>query len=72
MVCPEETDLLAFAAGEDFSSHLVSHVAACPYCGPAVLRLQAEIGRLRSTHSRRTAAAGRSTSRSSPDPAERP
>jgi hypothetical protein len=49
LVCPEETDLLAFAAGEDFSSHLVAHVASCPYCQPAVLRLKAEIGRLRST-----------------------
>ncbi|MDR3618347.1 MAG: hypothetical protein P4L85_03280 [Paludisphaera borealis] len=56
MVCPEETDLLAFAAGEDLSSQLVAHVAACPHCWPAILRLQAEIGCLRSTHSRHSTA----------------
>jgi hypothetical protein len=49
MVCPDETELLAIAAGEDLSSHLVAHVASCPHCRPAMLRLQAEIGRLRST-----------------------
>jgi len=70
MVCPEETDLLAFAAGEDLSAHLVAHVASCPHCGPAVLRLQAEIGCLRSTHSRRTAAAGSSGSPSRRGPTE--
>jgi anti-sigma factor ChrR (cupin superfamily) len=51
MECPEETDLLAFAAGEDLSSHLAAHVAACPHCRPTIIRLQAEIGRLRSTQS---------------------
>jgi anti-sigma factor ChrR (cupin superfamily) len=48
-VCPEETDLLAFAAGEDLSARLAAHVASCPRCRSAVRRLRAEIGRLRST-----------------------
>ena len=49
MVCPEEAELLAFAAGEVLASHLVAHVASCPNCRPAVLRLQAVIGCLRSS-----------------------
>jgi hypothetical protein len=72
MVCPEETDLLAFAAGEDLSSHLVAHVAACPHCWPAVLRLQAEIGCLRSTHSRHLAASTPSSSKAQREPTENP
>jgi len=53
MVCLEEADLLAFAAGEVLPPHLVAHVTACPNCRTAVLRLQAVIGCLRSsTHGR--------------------
>ena len=49
MVCPEEADILAFAAGEVLAPHLVAHVVACPNCRTAVLRLQTVIGCLRSS-----------------------
>jgi anti-sigma factor ChrR (cupin superfamily) len=49
MVCPEEADLLAFAAGEVLAPHLSAHVVACPNCRTAVLRLQTVIGCLRSS-----------------------
>lgn len=70
MVCPEETDLLAFAAGEDLSSHLVEHVVSCPHCRPAVLRLKAEIGRLRWTHSRHDSTSQPSAVQVQSEPAE--
>lgn len=49
MVCLEEADLLAFAAGEVLAPHLVAHVVSCPNCRTVVLRLQAVIGCLRSS-----------------------
>jgi anti-sigma factor ChrR (cupin superfamily) len=49
IACPENVDLLAFAAGDQASPVVRSHVDACPRCLRAVRRLKAEIGCLRSS-----------------------
>ncbi|WP_165251318.1 hypothetical protein [Paludisphaera soli] len=49
IACPENTDLLAFAAGDHASPVVRSHVDACPRCLRAVRRLRVEIGCLRSS-----------------------
>lgn len=49
IACPENCDLLAYAAGDDSSPIVHSHVDSCPRCRRAVQRLKLEIGYIRST-----------------------
>jgi len=47
LMCPEEAELLALAAGEEPSAELRAHVSRCPECPGRLERLKAELAELR-------------------------
>jgi len=47
LVCPEEAELLALAAGEEPSEELRAHLSRCPTCPGRLEQLKAELAELR-------------------------